>query len=173
MARRRARRALRNAGVNISNDRAAGAAGGVVQSSGEFLSADMVLAATGSSAPAFLRSAGLSLDADGFISVDPFHRSVSHCNVFAAGDICSRDNPHFTRSGVHAVRAGPILANNLLEAIAGHPLKEYRPQKLVLYLLSCGEKQAIASWGHFSVTGGWVWRWKDQIDRRFVARFGR
>lgn len=173
MARRRARRVLRNAGVCVLKDRAAGTGDGVLLSSGVRLGADTVLAATGACAPAFLRSTGLSLDADGFIEVDPFQRSVSHANVFAAGDISSRDNPDYGRSGVHAVRVGPTLAHNLVQAFAGRPLKKYRPQKRVLYLLACGEKFAIASWGRFSISGGWVWRWKDHIDRRFVARFTR
>jgi pyridine nucleotide-disulfide oxidoreductase family protein len=172
-ARRSASRALRNAGVCVLKDRAAGTADGVLLSSGVCLGADTVLAATGACAPAFLRSTGLSLDADGFIEVDPFQRSISHANVFAAGDISSRDNPDYGRSGVHAVRVGPTLAHNLLQALAGRPLKKYRPQKVVLYLLACGGKFAIASWGRFSISGGWVWRWKDHIDRRFVARFSR
>ncbi|MCV3764731.1 FAD-dependent oxidoreductase [Rhizobium sp. TRM95796] len=169
--RRRAIQALKKAGVEQIAERAAGAEDGVTLASGEFLGADAVLAATGASAPAMLKTSGLRLDAMGFVSVDPFHRSLSHPEVFAAGDVCSRDDPHFRRSGVHAVHAGPVLAENLLAAIDGRPMKAYRPRKTTLYLLACGDRYAIASWGRFSIEGHWVWKWKDRIDRRFVARF--
>ena len=47
----------------------------------------------------------------------------------------------------------------------------WRPKQSSLYLLSCGGRRAIASWGRFSAQGRWVWAWKDWIDRRFVARY--
>jgi hypothetical protein len=46
------------------------------------------------------------------------------------------------------------------------------PQKHALYLLGTAGKHALAAWGGFSFSGAWVWRWKDSIDRRFIARFG-
>ena len=33
------------------------------------------------------------------------------------------------------------------------------------------EQHAIASWGALSFHDNWVWRWKDQIDRKFMARY--
>jgi selenide,water dikinase len=74
---------------------------------------------------------------------------------------------------VYAVRAGPPLAANLRAALLGLPLRRYTPQRRTLYLLSCGKRRAIASWGGFSAEGAWVWRWKDRIDRAFIARFTR
>jgi NADH dehydrogenase FAD-containing subunit len=70
------------------------------------------------------------------------------------------------------VHAGPVLAANLLSALKGKfPLKTYMPRQRSLSLLACGGRHAIASWGNFSVEGNWVWRWKDHIDRGFIARF--
>lgn len=135
------------------------------------LAADAVIAATGARAPAFLGTSGLALDDDGFIRVDACHRSLSHANVFAAGDIASRNEPRISRSGVHAVRAGPVLADNLHAALSGGELRAYRPRRNVLYLIACGRRSAILSWGGFSLQGNWVWRWKDWIDRRFIRRF--
>jgi NADH dehydrogenase FAD-containing subunit len=40
-----------------------------------------------------------------------------------------------------------------------------------LNLLSCGNHEAIASWGGWSAQGRWVWWWKDRIDRAFIAKF--
>ena len=31
---------------------------------------------------------------------------------------------------------------------------------------------ALAAWGDLGIYGARVWRWKDGIDRRFIARFG-
>jgi len=74
---------------------------------------------------------------------------------------------------VHAVRAGPPLADNLRRAVGGAPLVAWQPPARTLNLLSCGRREAIASWGGWSAQGRWVWWWKDRIDRRFVARFSR
>ena len=75
------------------------------------------------------------------------------------------------RSGVFAVRAGPPLALNLRRAMAGGVLETHRPQARSLALLACGEQRAIAAWGGWSIEGRWVWRWKDRIDRAFIARY--
>jgi NADH dehydrogenase FAD-containing subunit len=80
------------------------------------------------------------------------------------------DAPH-PRSGVHAVRAGPPLLDNLRAALRDEPLQPYAPPTRTLNLLSCGERYAIAAWGSLSVEGRWVWQLKDHIDRRFVASY--
>ena len=94
---------------------------------------------------------------------------MSHPEVFAAGDVATRQDAPHPKSGVYAVRAGPPLAANLRALCAGAALQPYTPQKRTLYLLSLGEKRAIASWGRWSAEGRWVWRWKDHIDRGFIA----
>lgn len=170
-ARRRAAHFLEHAGVVLHRLRAVGVEQGVLLSDGTLLPADCVIAATGARAPAWLPSSQLTLDEKGYVAVDASHRSVSHDHVFAAGDVCARQDVALARSGVHAVHAGPVLAANLLATLAGTPLTGYRPRRRSLYLLACGPQYAIASWGGFSIAGRWVWRWKDRIDRGFIARF--
>jgi NADH dehydrogenase FAD-containing subunit len=98
-------------------------------------------------------------------------QSASHAAVFAGGDVASRvDAPH-ARSGVYAVRAGPVLAANLPRALAGEAPLSYQPQRRSLYLLATGPKSAIVSWGGFAASGGWAWHWKDWIDRRFMRQY--
>ena len=103
--------------------------------------------------------------------VDATHRSLSHPNIFAAGDVCTRSDASLDRSGVHAVHVGPVLANNLFASLSGGSLKEYWPKRRSLYLLALGDGRAVMSWGNVSAEGAWVWRWKDRIDRRFIKRY--
>lgn len=168
---RRIARILANAGVFVHHLRAVGAEDGVMLSDGTLLPADCVIAATGARAPVWLQLSRLMLDENEYIAVDGHHRSLSHPNVFAAGDVCARQDLAVARSGVHAVHAGPVLAANLLATLKGGQLATYRPRRRSLYLLACGPQYAIASWGCFSAEGEWVWRWKDRIDRRFIERF--
>ncbi len=169
---RRAKALLGQRGITLVQGRAAGTAGGVMLSNGQFLPADCILAATGSRAPAWLRDSGLALDEQGYLLVDATHRSVSHATIFAAGDVCSRTDLRLARSGVQAVFAGPVLAHNLLASIQGRVLIPYQPRSRSLYLLATGPKQAIASWGAWSAQGHWVWLWKNWIDRRFMKKHG-
>ncbi len=138
---------------------------------GTRLAADAALLATGAAAPSWPAASGLATDDAGFIRVDPRLQSLSHPFVFAAGDVAAYADPR-PKSGVFAVRAGPRLAENLRAACQGQVLKPWRPQQRALYLLSTGHKYALAAWGPLSTGGNWVWRWKDRIDRRFIARFG-
>jgi len=96
---------------------------------------------------------------------------VAHPQVLAAGDVAAyhEDRP---KSGVYAVKAGPVLADNLRALCEGRAPRPWTPQRSALYLIATGDRQALASWGRWSCSGPWVWRWKDWIDRRFMRRFG-
>lgn len=167
-----ARALLEQRGITLVQAQAVGTSEGVALSNGQSLSADCIIAATGARPPAWLRNSDLALDKQGYVLVDAQHRSVSHPNVFAAGDVCMRSDIQLAHSGVHAVFAGPVLAHNLLAAINGHELESYRPRKKSLYLLATGPEHAIASWGAFSAQGHWVWVWKNWIDCRFMRKYG-
>ena len=91
--------------------------------------------------------------------------------MFAAGDIAAFGPRTLPKSGVYAVRAGPVLADNLRRALTGEPLRPFRPQRDALYLVSTGERHAIGTRNGLVVEGDWVWRWKDWLNRRFVRRF--
>ena len=140
-------------------------------------SSDVVIWATGAEAQAWQRDAArrgaLAVDDAGFVRIDEQLRSVSHPQVFAAGDCASWPGHVLPKAGVHAVRMGPTLANNLRVALgAAGDLATHRPQRRFLALLSTADGRAIASRGPFGAEGAWAWRWKDRIDRRFVGQFG-
>ena len=130
---------------------------------------DRVILATGAVAPAWLRASGLAVDERGFVQVDATLRSTSHPDVFALGDCASVKGVDQPRSGVYSVRQGETLAQNLRRTVQAEPLLQYRFRRHALALLSCGRRHAIAQRGRWSVEGWWVWRWKDWIDRRWIA----
>lgn len=166
----RVRRLLMRRGIALHQARVAGAKAGLMLANGKLLPADRIIAATGARPPCWLRVSRLALDRDGYIAVSAAHHSTSHPEVFAAGDVCGRVDLALSRSGVYAVRAGPVLAHNLLAALEGRDLHTYKPRPRSLYLLATGPRHAIASWGDWSAQGAWVWHWKNRIDRRFVRR---
>ena len=138
---------------------------------GERIAADAIIRATGAGAPPWLRETTLKLDASGFIATDEYLRSITHPEIFAAGDCATITGYTYPKSGVYAVRQGPILARNLRLALTGSPPIAYRPQRRALALISTGDKYAVAVYGGLTLQGAWVWRWKNRIDRRFMARY--
>ena len=137
--------------------------------------ADLVVWATGAAPVAFPRGEGataLSRDAGGFLEIRDTLQAVGFDDVFAAGD-CARlvDHPWVPRAGVYAVRQGPILEQNLRARLDGKSLRPYRPQRDFLSLLYLGENRALGSkWGMAGANAS-LFRLKDWIDRRFMARF--
>lgn len=132
---------------------------------------DACIVATGAAAPGWPAASGLATDDQGFIRVGRTLQSISHPKVFAAGDVAAYADAR-PKSGVYAVRAGSVLAENLRAFCDGRSLRNWTPQARALYLVSTGDRHALALWGPWSWSGSWVWRWKDRIDRRFMRRFG-
>ncbi|MBM3491150.1 MAG: selenide, water dikinase SelD [Alphaproteobacteria bacterium] len=171
--RRRLLAALTEAGIRLRLGQAARAVSfaHLTLTDGTSLPCDLAILATGAAAPAWLASSGLALDGQGFLRIDNSLRSVSHPQVFAAGDCAAFDALPLPKSGVYAVRQGPVLAENLRRAGQGVPLRDYRPQRRTLALIATGPRHAIASYGPLALSGAWVWRWKDRIDRRWMAMY--
>jgi selenide,water dikinase len=138
------------------------------------------LACTGSRAPAWLATAGLPLDPEsGRVLTESSLAVIGHPALFASGD-CGRiaADPR-PPSGVWAVRAAPVLAENLRRSLAepARPLRPWRPQARALQLLGdggwqAGGPRALAFYGPLALgPAAWIWHWKQRIDRAFMARF--
>ena len=127
---------------------------------------------TQASAAPWLKKAGLVTDGRGFILVNEKLQSISHPQVFAAGDVATMVNHVRPKAGVFAVRQGQPLFENLQRTLQRKVLKSFIPQKKFLILIGTGDQQAIASRGKISYGPNWLlWRWKDYIDRKFMDQF--
>jgi NADH dehydrogenase FAD-containing subunit len=121
----------------------------------------------------WIAASGLACDPRGFAQTDDTLRSTSHRFVFATGDCATQIAHPRPKSGVFAVRQGPRLAANLRRTLHDDSPINYVPQRRALALISTGNRHAIASRGPFVFEGNWIWRWKDRIDRAFVAKYAR
>ncbi|TCP21809.1 FAD-dependent oxidoreductase [Rhodovulum adriaticum] len=153
-------------GVRITRITAAGAE----LAGGETLPADLVIGAAGTRPQGWLAETGLHLT-DGFVTVDRFLRSVTDPTIYAAGDCAHLSHAPRPKAGVYAVREAPILLHNLRAELTGTDRRPYHPQRDYLKLISMGGKRAAADRLPLQIEGAWVWRWKDRIDRRFMAQF--
>ncbi len=126
---------------------------------------------TGAAPAQWIAASGLATDERGFLTVRDTLQAMHDDCIFGAGDIAVQVNYPRPKAGVYAVRQGPVLAHNLRAFLLHKVLRQHRPQRRFLSLISLGDKLATADRAGFSATGHWVWRWKDSIDRAFMARF--
>jgi selenide,water dikinase len=126
----------------------------------------------GAAAPSVIAESPLPHGAGRFLQVDATLRAVDGSPVWGAGDCIALEGaPWMPRSGVYAVRQGPVLAHNLRAALDGRPPRAYRPQRSALALLATGDDRAILAWRALAAEGRWVWTLKDAIDRRWVRKY--
>ncbi len=139
--------------------------------SGFSLTCDRIIWVTQATAPEWLGASGLAVDVKGFIQVKDSLQSVSHPQVFAAGDIAAMINHPRPKAGVFAVRQGKPLFHNLRHTLLGEPLESYIPQKHYLNLIGTADGSAISSRGCFAWESRLLWHWKDRLDRSFMQQF--
>lgn len=132
---------------------------------------DHVLWVAGVEAPPWIRESGFDVDAGGFLKVDNTLRSTSHRNVFAGGDMVCLVGQERPKSGVFAVREGPILARNARAFLKGKRLRVYNAQRQALAILRLPGNNALASKGPWCVRSKTISRWKHRIDVKFMRRF--
>lgn len=146
--------------------------GALMLENGERIVCDSVLWATNASPPKLLLAAGLSLDSGGFLRVTDALQSVGEPTIFGSGDCVSFvSRPDLPKNGVHAVRQGGVLFDNLLAFLHEKPLRQFRPQRYCLSLLNTADGEAIFNYGPLSGKGRWLRRLKDRIDRAWIEKF--
>ncbi len=164
---------LEKAGVALhaGNPAVSVAADHVRLQDGSHIAARLTIGAAGAVAQGWLAGTGLALEG-GFLRVLPSLQSETDPAIFAVGDIAHLTHDPRPKAGVFAVREAPVLLHNLRALALGRgALRPYHPQRDYLKLISTGHKAAVADkWG-LRLEGAALWRWKDRIDQRFMAKF--
>lgn len=136
-------------------------------SDGRLFEAALIVNCAGSAPHDWLSETGLATH-DGRISVDACLRSASHPHILAAGDTAWFSPETVAPAGVFAVRAGPVIAENIRRYSRHEPFCEFHPQADYLKLVSLGEKRAIAEKYGIAFEGSWAWQIKKWIDFSFL-----
>jgi selenide,water dikinase len=161
----------RGAVLHLASGAVAVEPGTIIVTHGRRIAVDRIVWATSAVGAPWLAASGLACDARGFVEVDDTLRSTSHPFVFAAGDCASQVARPSPKATAFAIKHGPVLAANLRRHAYAVALRKYRPQRNSLALISTGGRHAIASRGRLVAEGDWVWRWKDHLDRAFMAKY--
>jgi selenide,water dikinase len=132
---------------------------------------DKVFYCTQAAPAPWLKQTDLDLNPAGFIKVNEHLQSPSHPEIFAAGDVSHFTHSPLPKAGVYAVRMAPILLKNLINFTLEKPLAVFKPQNDFLSLIALGDKYALGSRKPFNISGAWVWKLKNHIDKKFMNLF--
>ncbi|MEM6939144.1 MAG: selenide, water dikinase SelD [Pseudomonadota bacterium] len=106
----------------------------------------------------------------GFIEVGRDLGVRGDARLFAVGDCAVMPADPRPKAGVFAVRAAPVLHQNLRAALGAGYRRRWRPQKDYLKLISLGGKSALGEKFGMALAGPALWQWKDRIDQAFMRR---
>jgi selenide,water dikinase len=164
---------MRDRGINIvaTFDVAEVTATQIVSSDGNSQDAENVFWVTGAAPQHWIANSGLDTNEAGFVTVDEYLRCAGSDSVFAVGDIANMVNDPRPKAGVYAVRQGPALYENIKRTLLGKKLKRFKPQKEFLSIVTTGGKHAVAAKNGLSLSGAWVWQWKNWIEKKFMKQF--
>lgn len=172
-AQKACRKILASAGIDVLTDwRVTKVENRQLESStGNQITADEIIWATGSDAPEWLKTSGLPTSENGFIRIDHHLRVLGTEDVFAAGDVADMELYPRPKSGVFAVRQGPVLAQNIRRLCRGKKLIHFKPQQSFLSLISTGDKFVVGTKGAWTLSGKWLWYLKKIIDENFIKKY--
>jgi selenide,water dikinase len=166
------RKALEKTGVTIRTnaDISEITAQGPRLSTGDLIPAGLTLGVAGALPQPWLQDTELPLH-QGFVIVQPTLQIEGQDDLFAVGDCAHLAHAPRPKAGVYAVRAAPVLFDNLRARLTGHALRPFKPQADYLKLISLGRKSALAEkWGRVW-QGPLLWRIKNRIDQKFMRMF--
>jgi NADH dehydrogenase FAD-containing subunit len=103
--------------------------------------------------------------------VNPCLQSTAYPEIFGGGDCISFEDHPLRKVGVYAVRQNPVLRHNLLAAVNGGPMKDFKPQKEFLLIFNMGNGKGIFWEKKWIWEGRLAFLLKDHIDRKFMRTF--
>jgi selenide,water dikinase len=117
---------------------------------------------------------GLPLSEEGFLQVHDTLQSVGDPAVFGTGDCISlTSQPDLHKNGVHAVREGAILFENVKRFLQERPLTRFRSQKFCLCLMNTSDGSAVFNYGPIVWKGRLARQLKHRIDQAWMDKFTR
>jgi selenide,water dikinase len=145
---------------------------------GRILKADIFIWATGCEPQSIQHD--LSVCRQGFILVNRSMQTLTSPEIFGAGDcVTIQGFPQGfpPKTGVHAVREGPVVAANMAALVKYRLLRIplsfmlFEPQSDLLTLLNLGDGRGIVTKYGMTFSGEWVFRLKDFVNKRFIHRY--
>lgn len=92
-------------------------------------------------------------------------------NIFAAGDTADVDGKNYAAVGVHAVKQGPLLRENIDRLLDGRELESYKPYPVNPLILSNGNNDAIFTANGFCSRGKWTSVLKFVLDMNWLEKY--
>ena len=138
--------------------------------SGADMACNILVLATGLTAPDLGQGLGLPVDPQGRLLTSDNLQAIGDAQVFAVGDCAVLASRHRPCAGVFGVRAAPILAFNLGAIARGQRLKTYQPQGAWLSIMDLGDGTGLALRGGqwwFGRTALWL---KRRLDLGFIRQ---
>ena len=171
--RRTVRRWLLSGGVDIIAARVLDYDGAQLRlSDGRRLPCCRLIYALPVAAAPWFRQTALPLDAGGFIRVNDYLQSPARADIFISGDAAAV-SPPLPKAGVMAVRQGKILAHNLPLAAGWRrgAMRRFSASRRALFIIGAGDGcRAVAARNGLTVSGRWIWRWKQYLDFAFIKK---
>ncbi|WP_218081106.1 NAD(P)/FAD-dependent oxidoreductase [Anthocerotibacter panamensis] len=127
--------------------------------------------ATGLRVEEWLAASGLPTASDGSVLVDRYLRVSKEERILALGDCaCFEANPALPKLGVYAVRAAPIVAQNLVQIMQGGQLTPFQPQGTVFVSVTTGAREAVMHKGWITHQGRVALKLKNLFDYLYMRR---
>ncbi len=156
--------------------------GGLVLQSGKRIETATIVWSAGVKPNRTIANAGLPLTKRGALVVGEDFKVQGRTNVWAAGDCAAIPDGQggtYPLTAQHAIREGPVLAENIVATLRGKPTKPFRFHSLGM-MASLGARKAVAQLpGDFVLTGFPAWfLWRSYyllrlpgLDRRLRVAF--
>lgn len=145
--------------------------GSIILTNGQTIDFDIAVVAIGIRPSPLFKISGVAVGSDDGMLVNGQLQSVAYPEIFGGGDCISFENQPLKKVGVYAVRQNPILLHNLLAAMDGGPMKDFKPQKEYLLIFNMGNGKGIFWKRNIVWKGRTAFLLKDYIDRRFMRTF--